>query len=310
MRNLFTLSDLVYVAYPMVPLRALCALARLHGRWLYLTNRQSAAAVRDNLANVEGSGTAGDVRAMALSFFQYKSLRNLLFILAPKLTDRVMSRLFTVEGMDRLDRSLASGHRGVILLCTHLNSLSIFLLVVMLRRRGYDLRVALASPRDTWSPSWFRSRYNRLTGDRTYHEHIGAFYCQFNIRPIVRALGEGAAIVQTGDGWHSAAFAEVNFLDRRLPFTTGMLRVAQQTGATVVPVFTDGKPPDRLRFEVGEPFTISSDEPVEAHVAAFAKRLEQHVLSNLECWEHWLVPHALATMAGWQQQPIEKRYSF
>lgn len=309
MKTFVTLSDLVYFSYPVIPLRWHCALARVHGTVLHLTQKQTAVDVRDNLAGVNPRWSDKELHAMVRRSFQYKSLRNLLFILAPKLTDDVMSRLFAVDGLHRLDQALAASGKGVILLATHLNSLSVFLLVVMLRRRGYDIRVALVIEEDRWSSSWLRSTFNRLTRQRTYFEHIGAFYCQFNIRPIVRALADRAVVLQTGDGWHSAGFVEVEFMNQRVAFTTGMLRIAQQTGATVVPIFTDGAPPDRIRFVIEEPFTVPTNEPVDASVAAFARRLEHYLLANVECWEHWLIANALQTMAGWPQQTLEKRYT-
>ncbi len=306
-KPLITLSDLTYVSYPFVPLRWLCAFARLHGTVQYLTNKRAAAVVRNNLASANERLSGGELQAMTRRFFEYSSLRNLLFMLSPKLTDDKMLQIFTVDGLDRLDRAIAAG-KGVILLASHLNSLSVFMLVIMLRRRGYDIRVAFIVEQDNWSSSRFRSLLNRMTRDRTYFEHMGAFFCQLNIRPMVRALSQGAVVVQTGDGWHSAGFVEVDFLNRRLPFTTGMLRVAQETGATVVPIFTEGAPPDRLRFKIEEPFSVPKSEPVDASVTAFAKRLEHYLIQNLECWEHWRVPDALQTLASVPKQTLENRY--
>lgn len=306
-KPLVTLSDLTYVSYPFVPLRGLCAFARLHGTVQYLKDKRAAAAVRGNLASANGRLSDGELQAKTRRFFEYSSLRNLLFMLSPKLTDDKMLKVFSIDGLDRLDRAIAAG-KGVILLASHLNSVSVFMLVIMLRRRGYDIRVALTVEEDHWSSSRFRKLLNTMTRGRTYFEHMGAFSAHLNIRPIVRALSEGAAVLQTGDGWHSAGFVEVDFLNRRLPFTTGMLRVAQETGATVVPIFTEGAPPDRLRFKIEEPFTVPKSEPVDASVSAFAKRLEHYLKENLECWEHWRVPDALQALASVPKQTLENRY--
>lgn len=307
--KIVTLSDLVYLCYPAVPLSWLYAMARAHGSWLYLTKRRSAAALRANLGGVRPEWNATEVRAAAHRFFQYRNLRNLQFVLAPKLTDQQLERAVALDGLERLDRAIAASANGVILLTGHLNSLSTFLLVFLLRRRGYDIRVPLVSEQDNWSSSWVRTTFNRLTGDRTYFQQLGAFHCVFNIRPIVRALGERAVLFQTGDGWHSAGFVEVEFLGRQLPFTTGMLRIAQQTGATVVPVFATGTPPDHLHFVLEEPFTVPKDEPIDVKVGAFARQLEHHVRANVECWEHWLVPDTLQTIANWSRQSLERRYA-
>lgn len=306
-KPLVTLSDLTYLSYPFVPLRGLCAFARFHGALQYRKNKHLAAAVRNNLATASVKLSDGELQAKTRRFFEYSSLRNLLFMLSPKLSDEKMLKMFSVDRLDRLDRAIAAG-KGVILLASHLNSVSVFMLVIMLRRRGYDIRVAFTVGEDNWSSSRFRTLLNKITGGRTYFEHMGAFSSHLNIRPIVRALSEGAAVLQTGDGWHSAGFIEVDFLGRRLPFTNGMLRVAQETGATVVPIFTDGAPPDRLIFKIEEPFTVPKSEPVDASVTSFAKQLEHYLKQNLECWEHWRVPNALETLASVPKQSLENRY--
>jgi len=305
--SLVTFGDLTYVSYPVVPLRWLCAIARLQGSVRYLMDKRSASAVRNNLAGVKGKSSDEELQAMTRRFFEYESLRNSLFILSPKLTDEKLLQLFSVDGIERLDKAIAAG-KGVILLASHLNPMSTFMLVMLLRRRGYDIRVAFTEDHDHWSSSRFRRLLRRITGDRSYFEHVGGFQCQLNIRPIVRVLTQGAVVAQTGDGWHSAGYVDVDFLNRRLPFTTGMVRIAQETGAMIVPVFAAGAPPDQLRFMIEEPYSVPKGEPVDACVAAYAKRLEHYLMERPECWAYWFVPDALEKLAGVRNQTLENRY--
>jgi lauroyl/myristoyl acyltransferase len=307
MTKLLDLSDIAFVSYPIVPLRWFFALARLQGIVRQKTNKRLSLTVRNNLASLIPGLFDTELDTRTRRFFEYSRLRELLFLLAPKMTDQTLSELCPVEGLDQLDRCRASG-RGVILLASHLNSRAMFLLVVMLKRRGYDIRVAVPTETDPWAPTAFRTLINRRCGLRTYFEYMGALYSQFNIRPITRALAEGAIVMQTGDGWHSAGFVEVDFLNRRLPFTTGMIRVAQLTGVPVVPFFIAGAPPDSLRFVIEEPFTVGKTEAVEIKVAGYAKRLEHYLLQHPECWTELERPDLLQTWSNWPKRSLRERH--
>jgi KDO2-lipid IV(A) lauroyltransferase len=306
-------SDAGYLLYSILPLDRIYALSRLHGRLTYLVNRRQRRTVRRNLAQIVGATrSGGEIDQLTRRFFEYRRIRGMMQAVAPRLTNAEMAQRLPVEGLDHLDRALEQG-RGAILLGTHLNSVSMFNAIVMLRERGYDIGVALPEERDPWAPSRLRRAVSRLTGTKSLRELIGGFYAQFNIRPIVRHLAANGVVAQTGDGLHSARFVEVDFLGRRIPFPTGMAGVAQLTGAPIVPIFQVGAPPDRLRIIIEEPWTVErGDDPAAAlteAVAAFAQRLEYHLLENIACWEHLLIEDTLATMASWPQRPLQERYN-
>lgn len=312
MTRLVDSSDAGYLLYSVLPLDCIYALSRLHGRLTYLAGRRQRRIVRHNLVDVLGP-TRGAAEADVLTrrFFEYRRLRGLLLAMAPRLTSRELSELLPVEGIEHLDAALAEG-RGAILLGSHLNSLCMFDAIVLLRERGYDIGVALPEERDPWAPSRLRKLADRLTGAKTLYELTGAFYAQFNIRPIVRRLARNGIVAQTGDGLHSARFIEVDFLGKKVPFPTGMAAVAQVTRAPVVPMFQVGAPPDHLRVVLEEPWSVERGndgaEALAAAVARFASRLEHHLLQNLACWEHWLIENTLGTMASWPKRPLEERY--
>jgi lauroyl/myristoyl acyltransferase len=182
---------------------------------------------------------------------------------------------------------------------------------MMLRERGYDVRVAVPEPGEPWPSTVLRRRIlDPRFKTRSLSESIGAFYAQFNIRPIVRALSSNAIVAQVGDGLHAASFVDVDFLGHRVPFSTGMASVAQVTGAAVVPIFEVGSPSDRMRAFIEEPWGVERDTygALENAVAAYARRLEHHLLANIPCWEHWLIDDPLAAMSTWREKPLKERY--
>ncbi len=313
MRNgIVNAADAAHILYRLMPLEWLYSLARLQGRLRYRRARVGRV-VLDNLANVFGDDLSRqEIDRMGRQFFEYERIRSLLINLVPHMRDDVLEGLFPVEGEAYLDEALARG-KGAILLGSHLNSVIMFVALTMWRRRGYAVRVALPEPGDPWAPTLVGRALGTLGGRReTVLEGIGGFYSQFNIRPIVRCLRKNQLIGQTGDGWHSARFVEVEFLGRRLPFTTGFWSIAQMTGAAVIPMFVTGAPPHDTRIILEKPITFQpgagATAQIDEAIAAYAKRLEHHLLACVPVWQHWLTPQVLDTLTSWPERMLAERY--
>lgn len=309
------LTDVAYLLYPTIPLRILFSLARAHGRLLYLTRRTVRDAVRKNLRDaVETSGVVGDVEKMTRRFFEYRQLRTLLLTLAHRLPDGELARLFPIEGEERLDEALAEG-RGTVLIGSHVNSICAFMAVHALSRHGYDVRAALPTPTMPYDRSPFRKAIDRLLRSDGSWMRDSSFYAQFDVRPILRALGENAVVLLMGDGWHSASFVEVELLGRRVHLTSGPIAVARGAGAPILPLFTVGEPPDRLRFLI-EPRLETPESSgdgsqlTESTVREYARRLDIHVRGNLSCWQHLQEEDALRRMENLLDGSLADRYKF
>lgn len=311
-RPLASLGDLAYLAYPLVPTRWLFALARLRGRVQYRRSGALREAVRANLAAILGAGAdAGEVERRTREFFENQQLQNLLVMLVPRMSTEALERVIPIEGLDRLERAYAQG-RGVIFLGSHLNSVMLFVAVVLLRRKGYDIRIAMPTMKDPWLQTRVRMLADRLAGRGSLREQLGAFFAQFNIRPIVERLAQNTAIGMTGDGWHSASFVEIEFMGRQVPFTTGAMGMARSTGAVIVPAFMVGRPPFGVRMLFEEPFTVpKTGQPkhdVQERVQHYARLLETHIRADLAGWQHLTVPHLFETMTTWTQRSLSDRY--
>jgi KDO2-lipid IV(A) lauroyltransferase len=312
--QLVSLGDLAYLLYPVVPRSWLFSLARLRGLLRWAWRRRDRRAVSQNIREIFGHEVNGaEVGRYSRRFFQNQMVQNLLATLVPRLSTAELERLLPISGLEHLERAMASG-RGVVLMGSHLNSVLMFVLIPLLRRRGFDVRVAMPVRRDAWHQTRLRKLADRLAGRPNLKEELGAFFAQFNIRPIVARMREGAAIAMTGDGWHSAAFVEMDFLGRRLPFPTGAMNLARTTGALVVPVFELGELPERM-FAVVEPAIEvprngNAKRDLEAAVSVYARRLERHVRAHIAGWQHLLVPDMLHTLTDWPRRPIAQRYHF
>jgi len=286
--------------------------ARLRGRLSYSLFEKLRTNVRENLAHVLGaSANDRDLDTLTRKWFEYQQLHRLLANMLPRLRQSDLSRLYECQGLEHLDAALEAG-KGVILLSSHLNGLCTFLLAAQLRRRGYKLTIALPVERDPWDRSRLRLFFDKLTGTPSVRDLIGGTYIQFNVRPIVERLGANEIVLQTGDGWHSAGFLEAEFFGRPLPFTTGMLKIAQLTGSPVVNLFVDGAPPEQMRVTMQPSFTIESGpngkRDLADKLAAYVRQLELHIRENLPSWQHWEIANVLDTMASWPERSITERY--
>lgn len=308
-RPKLSMGDLPFLFYPMLPQRAWFQIARWQGRAAHAVDRRARQAVRDNLAELLGpSADAGSLDAMTREFFEREKVRRLLLLLSPRFEASELLDLLQMEGLEHLDAALAQ-QKGVVLLFSHLNSPFGMLVVMGLRMRGYDIRLILPTAEDGLQPTTFRSWLNARLGAKNFHELTAAHFAQFNIRPVVRMLRENKILGFTGDGLHSAAFAEVDFFGRTVPFTTGAISVAQTSGAMVVPNFVVGTAPDRIRCIFEEPFEVSKEQgAVQAAVGRYAGRLEHHIQSSPTSWQHCTISRVFETMQGWQDRSLAERY--
>lgn len=307
MAALLNTGDVAVLLRRVLPLRAVYGLARLHGDFVYLAHPARRRAVAANLAPFARDAT--ELRRLTRRFFELRQVRVMMLLLFLDLDPEEWQHHIEIDGLEHLDEALAAG-RGVIFLGSHLNSIGVFMSVMVLRQRGYDIQVALPSDAELFPPSRIGRLLRRRSGSASLKDLLGGFFVQLNVRPIVTRLAKNVVIGQTGDGWHSAAFAQVPFFGRTLPFTTGMMSVAQATGATVVPFNVVGEPPN-LRCSISGPITVAKGDDPERQlvsaVATYAQRLEADIRANVACWEHWMTPATLDTMASWPQRPLRDR---
>ena len=290
----------------------MCALARLQGRMQYRMRPRERAIVRDNLETGFGDErSANELDRLTRQAFEYRQLRGLMLTVFPRMREARVARLMPLDGVEHLDE-VFSQERGPILLGSHLNSFGTLMAVQLLRKRGYDVGVPLPADADPQPASAFRRRLDTLTAKPGFRERTGAFFAQFNLRPMVRRLASGTGLVFIGDGWHSAGFVEATFVDRPAYFTTGPVSVARLTGSPLVPVFVVGAPPDGLRILFEEPIVPDPDvdtrQDLNRMVGTYVQRLEQHVRANIPCWQHWFERDAFGRMASLPQGTLSERY--
>lgn len=306
-------EDFVYLMYLLLPFRAFLFFGRMLGRIAMLLHPAKRRSVHANLQDAFGhEKTPAEINRLTRLAFEFLHMRLVLVPVAPLLlVSGKVAKYFPIEGIEILDRALARG-KGAVILGSHVNSLGLLLAAAELRRRGYDIRIPVPSPHDVWAPTPFRRFVNGLHGaPLSISDAVGAFYAQFNVRPLVKLLNGGSALVLIGDGWHSSGFVDVEFLGRRLPFTNGPLSVAWAADAPVVPIFTVGTP-DRLRFVIEEMYVLDRTRPARDEVAQrveqFIGRVEQRILADKPSWQHWFEDDLFNSLEQWRSNSLRDRY--
>ena len=309
----FDRGDLVYVAYLLLPFRLFVQLGSVLGWIEMLVRPRARRAVRANIEQAFGTTkSAREKDALTRQVFEFHQMRVLLVLVAPLLAaDGSLAKYFPLKDIEHLDRAVAAG-KGVLIIGSHVNSVGGLLAMVRLRQLGYDVRVPMPDRNDAWPPTVFRRLVHRWTGAKSFSELTGAFYAQFNVRPLMKVLEQGSILLLMADGWHSASFVDADFLGRRLPFTNAPMNFARLAGVSVVTFFSVG-PPDHMHFAFEPAFTVERTTPpnldVERKVRHFVSRVEERMLADIPCWQHWMVEDVFGSLERWRDKPISERYA-
>ena len=312
--NLVDLPYPHYLLYRFMPLKWTCRIVRLEARLIHRFSHDVRSKITHNLFKLFGNTKDRDeIEGLTFRYFELKQLRMMLLYLHTHLKPAQKEKLFPIEGLEHLDHALAEG-KGAVLVGSHLNSIMIFVAMDMLRERGYDVHMAIPTKKMPIPPTMFHKWVDRFFSNGHSEYPPGAFYAQFNIRPIVNILEKKGIVVLMGDGSHSAGFVEVDFLGRRAPFTTGAMGISRMTEAPAVPIMITGSPPDGIRINIEEPIPLekTDDMPrdLRAMVEKYTERLEHHLLQNIACWQQWPSEDGLATMEEAHGKSLSDRYHY
>ena len=295
---LFTAQDLLGWAY-LYPVRGLFTLlpARLAG-WLA---RRSAPVYarfrRDTRGIVEramvlafaGRVVQGSPETLARAFLARDVRKVADDLLIRRLSPTELARKAQVRGLEHLQAARADG-RGVIVVSGHFHANR--LAKYYLRRAGYPvLSVRRRAPLGA-AEGWFGRRfvqpaYGRFLAGNVEDElysrdpNLGA--------GLLRRLRENGIVNVHFDAAMARELYRLPLLNVSWPFAAGFVRLAEHTGAPLLPMLclgdSDGftinfEPPIRLRGK-------SSPEECRARLQLLAQRLESWILAHPEQWELW-----------------------
>lgn len=196
----------------------------------------------------------------------------------------------SIEGQHYLDEAISEG-RGVILLVFHFGAASMGF--VALNARGYDAQPHMyrGTTYEGQVFDWMaRAATRRLAATESkgglriiYHRPDMGFVM------LLRRLRRGGIVGMNGDGMMATEFVEVPFLSTTLHLPTGPARLAAESGAPLVPLFTMPQGLWKHHMVLHPPLTVPRDCPggVEEAIQHSARLLEGYVRRFPWMWWTW-----------------------
>lgn len=229
------------------------------------------------------------VKRIVKGVFELRGVRKVMRYLIPLMNASFIKRFVKVEGLHHLDQVLKEG-RGVVLIAGHIGIPH--LSFNALRAMGYNLiLLSGVTPKDPRRP---KIRYYD-TQDNTIFVHDPALSETYKKR-IVETLQAGKILYYDGDAGEGRIKEQISFLGRGMDFPTGMVHLAHQAKAAIIPfihLYQRGK------------VTLIIKEPIDDHwgnrdrdykriMAEFAKLLESYILQYPEQYMGIYGPTVLA----------------
>lgn len=268
--------------------------ARPIGRWLgdlqYLFGGKTRRTCQEGIAALRGVPPEDPaVRATLRTAYRVNTMAVLevLSMVDQRLDAGRLHARCRVDGLDNL--MSARNGRGVILLATHSgNSL---LLAAQLAERGLPVTVVYRQAR-MMSMEFFASGLPRYgidgimanEGFRAYARMVDALRKN---RVLFAMMDQGVRAAETG--------IPLRFLGKDMPMPGGVVQLARQARAPIVPVTALAAEP-AWHFEVEPPLTLLPGGSIEQDTAEVLRHVERQILAHQDLWS-W--PHR-----RWRKFPV------
>jgi KDO2-lipid IV(A) lauroyltransferase len=217
------------------------------------------------------------VKRIVKGVFELRGVRKVMRYLIPLMDASFIRRFVKVEGLHHLDEALQEG-RGVVLMAGHLGIPH--LSFNALRTMGYDL--ILLSGVTPKEPKHAKIRYYD-THQNTIFVHNPSLSEEYKKR-ILETLRAGKIIYYDGDAGEGRVKEKVSFLGKAMEFPTGMIHLAHQAKAAIVPfihLYQKGKITLIFKEAVDHQW-INGEGEYRKIIETFANLLESYILTYPE----------------------------
>jgi len=205
---------------------------------------------------------------------------------------RMVAQVVRARGVEHLRKALARG-KGALVVSGHLGSWELL--------GGY---LASLHPTSAVAQHLYDERFDRIVTDfREKDLGFSIIKRGLALRGILAALKEGRIVFALVDQDSGRDGLFVPFLGKEAWTQSGVARIAQRTGAPIVPAFmvrgTDG----RFEAHLEPPFTVPSGKDPEAAVLEGVRRYTEAVESYVKAYpDQWMWMHE-----RWKTRPQGER---
>jgi len=269
------------------PPRAGAWLLRRLGDLHYLASRGKKRHLFRCLDELELGLSEADKRREIRAFFQTHYVNQLSVFIFPKLTAGRLPEFLEFEGLERLYAAREEG-RGAVLVLGHFGPTQAPL--VGLGRLGFSVK-QIGFPTDE-GLSWI----GRKVAFRLRLVYEGKIPAEIvrpgaDLRGVMRHLGAGGLVMATGDGEGAGRrfgkYAGFSFFGRRVDFPLGPARLAQKSGAHLLPLRLEPGEKAPFRAVIGEALNVDGENDVQILTERFLADLAKSVAARPGWW-HFL----------------------
>jgi len=244
-----------------------------------------------------GYWTSADLPAIVRKYMQNHYVDRLHLFLFARLRRRsAWSKLIFLQGQQHVHEALTRG-KGCIIVHGHFGPIQLPLFP--LASEGFNLlQIGLPSDRGL---SWI-GRQVAFRLRRIYESKLPAVIIEAGryLRPVFRHLADNGVVLITGDGAGGGArvgkYRLLPFLDGQLEVPEGPVRLAQQTGAVLLPAFVIDERTGYYKFVIGRPIelnpTAKDANAVDRVAQQFPCLLEKFIRRypwNWHFWDEWTI---------------------
>ncbi|MHB8765163.1 MAG: lysophospholipid acyltransferase family protein [Deferrisomatales bacterium] len=264
------------------------ALGRGVGRLWHRVDRRHRALALDNVARAFPVWPPEHVAATVRANFEHLGFTAAVFLgLAAAPPEELVERC-RIEGLEHLDAARDQG-RGVLLLTGHLGNWE--LTGTTLAALGYPTCAVVRRLKNPLVDRWVTALREGFGGRVIHHRDA--------VRPILRALREGAAVGFLVDQKALAREAvESRFFGRPVATNQGLALLALRTGAPVVPGF-DQRVGDRHVMRAEPALVPPAEGTLEERVRRFTREFDAVTEAAVRrCPEQWFWVHRRWRLPG------------
>ncbi len=204
-------------------------------------------------------------------------------LLFRSLTKEKANSMITVEGLEKIDYA-RSMEKGIILLIAHFGANK--LVMPALGYRDFEINQVGGKPTE-----WIRIMGDELSSlsKRVFELELeneqclpaNFIYVFESMKPVFRCLKNNEVVCMAIDGGGGTKKEKIRFLGRDAMISAGPFRIAQKTGATILPAFVVRQQDDSHRLVIEDPIwaeeNLTEEEVNITNLQRFVNTLEEYV---------------------------------
>lgn len=202
-------------------------------------------------------------------------------------SQRKRANAIRVENLTVVDQALQQG-RGVLWLACHLGNWEVGLVNLLAQVPSLQGRTTVI--RKDLQPEWFHAYVMK----RYLKAGIDVLPPDANcLKKVLKKLRNNEAVIFVMDQHTSVeAATQVSFLDHPVYLSKGLARVAMQTRAPVIPIFTWRDQGGAEVCHFGAPISVvegqDREDSIQQTTQAYCRALEEKILQYPEQWFGWI----------------------